>query len=331
MAEKVESVASNRHEYAQLTDEGLKFSDPKLLDKFSKKMLSASLITGMLGCGAQYAANAFLYDVLPIEQDNAMTRGSFFHRIMELLFALPSDERTRDKALSLIDTVCQEKDFAHFATNGDALEWVTVAINNYFDMGGKPENARIADFKGRGGLEVRITGQIEGCSRNFHGFIDKLSYSKTGDYIIDDWKTGAKAKKYSPHARYEEGWPEARQQILYSYIINNMSQELPVKKARLIFPVAQKVVKVDIDNEEYVTKAVTEAQEAEKVLDKACEENLFRYKKSFLCHWCPLAKVCPAAMKPVRNVEKAWDAYSAQPDISYFGQSISFDVADDED
>lgn len=73
--------------YATLTKEGLKVEDPVLLEKFRDKMLSASLITGILQCPAQYASNSILPIFLEKNLDNAMTRGSMFHRVMELLFA----------------------------------------------------------------------------------------------------------------------------------------------------------------------------------------------------------------------------------------------------
>ena len=63
--------------YATLTKEGLKVEDPVLLEKFRDKMLSASLITGILQCPAQYASNSILPIFLEKNLDNAMNLGKY--------------------------------------------------------------------------------------------------------------------------------------------------------------------------------------------------------------------------------------------------------------
>lgn len=312
--------------YATLTKEGLKVEDPVLLEKFRDKMLSASLITGILQCPAQYASNSILPIFLEKNLDNAMTWGSMFHRVMELLFAQEKDSRGIEVAKELVADVLAEEDFTHFTVNTEALMWLDNAIDNYFAMGAKPESVSIADYKGKGGIEIRVMGNIEGCERQFHGFIDRLSYGKDGGFVIDDWKTGANTKRYNPKDKYEKGWPEARQQILYAYIINNESESEndEAKKARLVFPVTKDVVIIDLKNESYQRKAIDDTVRAEKAYNKAVDENSFEYKQSFLCHWCPLVKACPGAMKPVRRVQKAADAYDSQPDIEDLAIGLNF-------
>lgn len=321
--------------YATLTDKGIRIEDESILEKLNNKMLSASLVTGMLNCPAQWVSGSILPLFIEQDEDNAMTRGSFFHRLMEYLFAEDKDNRGIVRTKELVSKVLAESEFAHFSTNKDALSWLDDAIDNYFAMGSKPETVSIANYQDKGGIEVRIIGDIEGCKRQFHGFIDRLSYAQDGNLIIDDWKTGAKAKRYIPGAdKYETGWSEARQQILYAYIINKdadnsvnnaSSNENPrAKKARLVFPVARKVVPVDVNNQDLIDKALQETKKAEEKFNQSCADNLFTYEQSFLCHWCPLVKACPGAMKPVRRVEKARDAYDSQPDKVELAKGLNF-------
>src|SRR5699024_3063270 len=313
-------------QYATLTAKGLRIDDEETLEKFRNKMLDYSIMYNMLQCPAQWAAEQILTKFTEQDLDKAMTRGSLFHRVMEMLFAQDKNNRGKARAMELAGEVLEEKEFSHFRHNEEALEWLDGAIDNYFAMGSKPENVDIANYKGRGGIEIRVIGNIEGCERQFHGFIDRLSYGKNGGLIIDDWKTGATTKRYNPKDRYESGWAEARQQILYAYIINNevKDESEEVKKARLVFPVTGEVVSIDLGNETYKQRALKDVSDAEKVFNKSCEDNLFEYKKQFLCHWCPLVKACPGGMSPVRRVKKAIDAYNSQPDIEELSKGLKF-------
>lgn len=309
--------------YASLENNGLKLVDEELVEKYDNKKISASLVTGMFDCPAKWAANTPLQNFLEIDLDNAMTRGSLFHRVMEHFFMLPKEERNKKNCYGLVKKTLEEKDFLHFKDNKEAKFWLKIAIDNYFDMGAKPENVEVSTFKNKSGLELMLIGNIPGVEREFIGFIDRLS-EKDGRYIIEDWKTGGKAKKYDINNKYEEGWPEARQQILYSVILNkenrknketNQYEDIkPVKNARLIFPVAKEVININTRDKTLVRKAVNDTIKAEEIYNDSQEKNLFEYKPSFLCHWCPLAKVCPAAKPPVKSVEKAINAYNSQPD-----------------
>src|SRR5699024_1958853 len=121
--------------------------------------------------------------------------GSLFHGVMEMLFAQDKNNRGKARGMELTGEVLEEKEISDFRHNEEALERLDGAIDNYFAMGSKPENVDIANYKGRGGIEIRVIGNIEGCERQFHGFIDRLSYGKNGGLIIDDWKNSTTNKK----------------------------------------------------------------------------------------------------------------------------------------
>lgn len=327
-------MSSDEKKYAEVGYNGVSILDEDIKDNFKNKKISASLVTGMFGCPAQWAVNRPLGEFLEVDMDNALVRGSWFHRIMEVFFSRPREERTYKNCLRDAKIVtAEEKDFQHLGGNREAKQWLKEAIDNYFEMGAKPENVRVATYQGKDGLECFVSGHIEGMNRDFLGFIDRLAVSSKGGVIIEDWKTGGKAKHYQKGNRYDEGWPEARQQILYSILLNleytsgkqnmfahaddfneNNARNVIVDKARLIFPVAGEVVDVDIHDQELVDRAVADAIEAEKRYDSYLEENTFPYNPSFLCHWCPLAKVCPQATKRSGRVQKAMDAWDNQPE-----------------
>lgn len=311
--------------YAKITAGGVMLSD-EMLSKVSGKNLSASLITGVLDCPSRWVSGYFLGEFMESTDDNALTRGSFFHRVMEHLFARPVGSRTRDDMVKCVEKTLGEKDFRHFRGNEDALGWLWRGLDGYLAMGANPDNVRVANYRGDGGLEVHITGELEGCKRKFHGFVDRLSVRKDGTLIVEDWKTGAKAKHFVEGSRFEDGWAETRQQLLYTHILNKYAanDSERVTAARLIFPIAGDIENVDVRNSGLIERAVSEAREAERRLDGFCEDNVFPVNPSILCSWCPLVKACASARAPYRRSKKAVAAYEVQPTVGEL--SVGMDI-----
>lgn len=291
---------------------GAHIADASVSEALAKKNLSASLITGIEGCPARWLADTFVIrDLVEQDQDNAATRGSLFHRVMEHFFAEEPDLRTPELVKGLVNKTLQEDDFIHFAKNKDAIQWLREAINGYYNMGGDPKTVKIAEIetpKGpRSGLELFVKGQLGDTERNVLGFIDRVIVDPRDEskIIIEDWKSGAKAKhwkgKFAPGS---EGLPEQRQQMIYTLLLEK--QGLDVSLARLIYPVAREVVRVSTKNEELRTNVVKQVENADKALTHMTEQNTFDCKPSFLCSWCPLSQVCPVAdLKPYGKLKTA--------------------------
>jgi RecB family exonuclease len=283
-----------------------------------KKNLSPSLITGISGCPASWAADNFaVRDLVTQEPDNAMRRGNLFHKVMEEVFARPGEERTPALMKAMVEQVMQSADFVDLSTNEDVVAWLRMAINNYYSMGARPEKVKIAnlDLDGRGpkkGLELFVKGTIGNASRKSLGFIDRLvedERSTEGAVIIEDWKTGAKAKHWKSHTKSDEGLPEQRQQVMYSILLKQKG--IQVSGARLIYPVAKDIVKVDLEDEILHARVLETVDEADKKLTHMTEQNTFEYRPSALCAWCPVSKICSAAT--ILSNPKMRDAYKKQP------------------
>lgn len=121
--------------------------------------------------------------------------------------------------------------------------------------------------------------------------------------------TGAKVKRWNPKTKGDEGRGEARQQVIYKELLQQRG--INVTGARLIFPVAREVVNINLNDEKFLNQCVTDIEEADAKLDIFIERNTFEYKPSFLCSWCSLAKICPAAQ--IKPYKKMQDAYAKQP------------------
>lgn len=312
-----------------LDSTGLHINSQDVADALAKKNLSASLITGIEDCPAKWLANTFVVpDIVPQDKDNPATRGSLYHRVMEHFFAAPPEARTPSLVKELVKTTMQEEEFAHFAQNKEAIQWLRETINGYYNMGGDPKTVTIADVetpKGpRPGLELFVKGQIGETERKVLGFIDRVIVDPRDEtkIIIEDWKTGAKAKHWNgdltpPDGRkIAEGIPEQRQQMIYTMILE--AQGLDVSMARLIYPAAREIVKVKTDNQKLREKVVKDVEEADTSLTHMTEQNTFDCNPSFLCHYCPLQKICPSAQlvrNPKGKLKKAVDEQPRPEDL----------------
>lgn len=297
---------------------GVRVLASSVAEKLEKKKLSASMVTSLEGCAGKWVADSFVVrDLVPDEADNAGRRGSLFHKVMEDLFALPPEERTHAAVKEFVKANLSEGEFADMAAMPEAVQWLRNAINGYYNMGGDPTKVKVASIlqkgKLRSGLELFVQGQIGETERPILGFIDQVIEDPTRDdgaVIVQDWKSGAKAKKWNAKTKSEDGLPEQRQQIIYSMLLEQ--DGVKVSGARLIFPIAKEVVDVQLGNQELRNRVVQDVEDTEKKLAVYIANNNFELKPSFLCAWCPISKLCPSAT--IKPYDKMMAAFAQQPD-----------------
>lgn len=141
-----------------------------------------------------------------------------------------------------------------------------------------------------------------------------------GESMTPTHNTGAKMKQWKSHTKSTEGWAEQRQQLIYKILLEQKGFD--VSGARLIYPVAQGIVKVDVEDQELLDKVVKDVEEADKALDTMIENNTFEYNTSFLCHWCPLVTICPGQPYVNMKSEKLRNAFLSQPDSNILMRGI---------
>lgn len=295
-------------------------------EKLAGKKISASMITGLEGCHTKWLADSFVIkDIVGTPEDGANVRGTLFHRVMELFFDLPPAERTVESMKTIVDNTLHEPEYQHFLTNHDAIYWLREAVDGYYAMGGNPQKVKIAtltDDKGRerSGLEMFVTAHVGNTSRPSLGFVDQIQQDPRDSeaVIVQDWKSG-KAKHWSPKKPFEEGYPEQRQQILYSMILEKMGHK--VSAAQLVYPIAGHVERVRLSNQTLRERVVHDVEWTDRTLDEFLETNEFSYKPTFLCSWCPLVKICPSAYNGERY-GKVQVAYDTQPEAEVLSEGI---------
>lgn len=213
-----------------------------------------------------------------------------------------------------------------------------------------PQNTQLHQLpNGKSPLEVPLGGNIGGAKRRTFGIIDRIT-NHNGEGTIQDYKTASKLKQYyltytkrtGPNAgetiprlperitnregltswQLPDGFREAFQQ--YSYLLLAEQNGWNVPRAELLFPAVNEPVNVvsvpsllsATDNPTEAHKAfdgwVKDAYpQADQMIDTLTSTGTFHYSPSFLCSWCPLAKICPQ-FKPLSG--KGEIAYQKQPD-----------------
>lgn len=303
---------------AGVSEEGVYLVNQEDIDSFRDKSLSPSLITSLEGCHARLAADKFIVPAIQPEAPVAAARGSAFHKVMELFYGKPAEERTKPELKKVILEVVHSDEFNDFfAKDTEHSKWLLDAVKGYYRIANDPKDDEVAELsiygkKPRKGLEIFVKDSLGSSSREVLGFIDRVLVDKdNADYVmVEDYKTGAKAKRWNPKTKNTEGLAEARQQTIYTMLLEK--EGVKVSQSSLIFPVAGETVGVNIHSSSLRERVIEDVNKADETLDEIVDENLFSYSPSFLCAWCPLAKICPEA-KIIGRSEKVLNAYNSQP------------------
>jgi len=260
----------------------------------------------------------------------------------EVLSKLIAEKLGKDKLDDVVQDVLSSYDYYRLRSNESAVKWIKKSAKSYLkahgEQFGAPEAIAAKNeliFTGNrsvdSGLEIFVVGRIGNATRDTLGYIDRVKETgrKEGsdvstEVMVEDWKSGAKVKKYNPNTRSKtpEGLAEQRQQIIYSILLEQ-EKGVKVTGARLIYPVAREVVDVDLTDEKLKARVIKDVEDADAQLTNHIERNLFEYSPGILCSWCPLFNACPAA-KSFNHVEKARLAAESQPTVDVLAKGFEF-------
>lgn len=314
-----------------MSKDGAKIVAKSVSESLEKKSISPSMITGLEDCHARWLAQTFVTrELIPEPVDNEAKRGTLFHKVMEDVGDIePKEERTKQVLKEIMIDNLKSEDFKDMGKIPEVRNWLTMAVKNYYEMGGDPRRIDISRIsldggKPKKGLEMFVKGNLGGAERDTLGFVDMISddpnTAKEGreSVVISDWKSGAKPKIWKAHTKSTEGLAEQRQQIIYTKILRDKG--IDVSAARLIYPVAKTIVNVDMNDKELFDRVDKDVKRTDETLDTLLETNEFEYKPSFLCSWCPISRACPSAQ--IKPYKKMQDAYAKQPEYSELESGI---------
>jgi putative RecB family exonuclease len=309
--------------------QGLHINDDELKKKMERVTASATLVSGMIdGCPAKTIFDSRLKDeIFPNGPDSPLLRGTVFHRVMELYYGLPEDKRGSELNTGIINAAARKaiKEEPLINNDHDFMIWLRGALDDYVKLDDAYTKVDIAPYiddwgHHKQGLELAVSDVIGNASRKTFGKIDRLVFADRTDnsVIIDDYKTGKKAKEYNAKDRFAD-FGYVRQQVMYAMLLEQDTRTFKdgfnVTGGRLIYPIPGKVLSVDVKNEEYRKRTVKEVEQASAMLDDAADNNAYACSPSKLCSWCPLVNICPNADNDSRD--KFVQARAKQPNEGF--------------
>lgn len=277
----------------------LAVTDTEVLNRLVNRVMSASTMNSLEGCPSRWAFEK----LWPGDPDPfaAAPVGNGAHKVLEMLYALPPQQRTMDAAMMIARFVATEQ------MSGE--EPLTVAVRDRW-------MAEVyAAFKGVfviedptqvvvEGRELEVEAKIGGVG--FIGHIDRLDRNGDGGLTVLDYKTSAKL----PKDLTKFGDPHGDQQRLYLMALHEIRGELP-DAAYLHYTrlgQSKKVAQAKGRLAETRDRFVLSSERLALIGEKATLPTA----PSPLCGWCPLVNVCPAAKKEGKTdrtdhaVEATW-------------------------
>lgn len=309
---------------ATIDPDGVHIIVEDIKKKIDNKKISPSLITSLSQCPARWVAETFILPEIIDFQSVAAQRGSAFHKVMELFYSRQPQTRTKQSLKEDVKKVVQSEEFSSFFQDNEHKEWLLNALKGYYQsVTTDPSEDAVAHITINGeekeGLELFVHGHLGSAKREVLGFVDRILVDENNKNCVkvEDYKTGGTVKRWNPRTKNDDGLAEARQQTIYSMLLEK--EGLQVSQSSLIFPIVGDIVNVDIHNEKFRQRVIEDIEQTDERLDTLQKENTYFFKPSFLCSWCPLAKICPQADINMGS-EKMKKAFLSQPDASTLQQ-----------
>ena len=212
------------------------------------------------------------------------TKGSFVHRVLELLFTYAPDRRTPQTADSAFEQARGEylvdPEFTMLRLDDAAAESFfadsRALVANYFTM----ENpAAVRDI----GLELYLEAAVGDLT--LRGIIDRLELNEAGELIVTDYKTGR-----PPGVNYEQG--KLGGVHFYSFLCEELFGKRPAAIRLMYLRTGETITATP--TERSVRFVTTRTQAVWKAVEKACVTGDFQPRQSLLCNSCAFQPWCPA-------------------------------------
>lgn len=230
----------------------------------------------------------------------AMERGTFVHRVLELLMALPPHERTLDAAKELARKVWDTEldqlpglagltDEQLKATRIEAWR----AIRNYFELD-DPTTVEVR------ALEYELRTTVGGVP--FLGYVDRLEGVGNGS-VVTDYKTGKAPEQGKRWTRQRE-MEKLEQLLMYGAILRD--DGVVPAGAQLIFLSPERPGIVSIRcNDQQLDQALDRMRATWQQIGRALDRGSAPADPGPLCGWCDHVDRCLPGQTAVRERQRA--------------------------
>lgn len=245
--------------------------------------LSPSKVSAFKDCALAFRFSAI--DKLPEPPSMPAVKGTTVHKALELLFDDEAPRRTPERAheclaeaLELMST--EEEYLGLELTPDEATAFATDAakmVDRYFVL---EDPRRIQPV----GTELMLETHVG--SLLVRGIIDRLEEDADGELVVTDYKTGRAPSQMQEQSRL--GGVH-----FYAFLCQRVLGRLP-KKVQLVYLGSQPQVITTTPSEQSIRGMEQRVSAIWSAVERACEHEDFRPKKSPLCNWCSFQAYCPA-------------------------------------
>ena len=244
--------------------------------------LSPSRVESFTSCPMAFRFSSI--EKLPEPPSIHATKGSFVHRVLELLFTLPNAQRTAAAAEQMFERTRAEyaidPEFTLLGLTDDQADtfhrqaWALV--QNYLQM---EDPTTVRDI----GLELRLEAPVGGLV--LRGIIDRLELNDNGDLVVTDYKTGRPPSQYHEQARMSGVH-------FYSFLCEALFGRRPAA-IRLMYLSSGETLTA-LPSEKSVRFITSRTEAVWKAVERACLTGDFRPRQGALCASCAFQPWCPA-------------------------------------
>ncbi len=245
--------------------------------------LSPSKVSTFKDCALAFRFSAI--DKLPEPPSMPAVKGTTVHRALELLFAAEPADRTPELAQeclqeALIEMRTEEEYLGLELDDVESAKFAAdagVMVERYFTLE-DPRAIRPV------GLEMMLEAEVGGIT--VRGIIDRLEEDADGHLVVTDYKTGR-----TPSIQQEQS--RLGGVHFYAFLCQQVLGRIPAR-IQLVYLGAQPQVITTTPSEQSVRGMERKVGAIWAAVERACEQEDFRPKKSALCNWCAFQAYCPA-------------------------------------
>ena len=245
--------------------------------------LSPSKVSAFKNCALAFRFSAI--DRLPEPPSEPAMKGTTVHRALELLLADAPDQRTPDRGAAhlqpALDEMRSTPEWEELAPEESTAERfaadTATMLERYFAI---EDPRRIEPV----GLELMLESEIGGVT--VRGIIDRLERDPDGSLVVTDYKTGRTPMQTQEQSRL--GGVH-----FYAFLCNEHFGEIP-SRIQLMYLGSEPQIISTTPTEQSVRGLRTRVGAIWSAVERACEHDDFRPKRSALCKWCSYQQFCPA-------------------------------------
>lgn len=245
--------------------------------------LSPSKVSTFRDCALAFRFGAI--DRLPEPPSVPACKGTFVHRVLELLFCEAPADRTPEAAEAAFriarDEYVETDDFVGLALDDLAHDAFFADAQGMVDRYFGVEDPTLVNAVG---LELMMEARVGDV--RVRGIIDRLDLTPDGQLIVTDYKTGRVPSAFQEQQRLQGVH-------FYSLLCEEVLGQRPAA-VQLMYLSKKPEIIVATPSQQSTNALRKRVSAIWTAIERACELDNFRPQPGPTCNWCSFQQYCPA-------------------------------------